>query len=434
MKILIVDDEKFNLKIAEGILKNMTSDIEIILCMEPENVFKLLEENKFDIVLLDIVMPNISGTQVLKQIRSNKIYDDMQVIMLTSINNSLNIMECFDSGANDYILKPINIVEFEARINAAMRARTNSLIMKDMWETVKNKNEELKQTNRKLKDTQFHLIQSEKMAAIGELAAGVAHEINNPIGYVRSNFETLSSYMNKIQSYILYSSDHIDSLLEICQNPEIDQLKKSLHAKYKDLKIDFITDDLEILIQDSRDGIERVSKIVQTLRNFARSESSETRDFCSIMDMIQEVLIIVRNESKYSVNFDIDEISTSEIWCNKGQLGQVVLNIVVNAIQAIKSLGRDEFGLIKISAYDDDEYNCISILDDGPGIPDKVRHKMFNPFFTTKDVGKGTGLGLSISYDIIVNKHGGKIDVKSEIGKGTNFVIKLPRKPAEMEV
>ncbi|KDR94559.1 His Kinase A (phospho-acceptor) domain-containing protein [Peptoclostridium litorale DSM 5388] len=434
MKILIVDDERFNLKIAEGLLKDMSPQNEIILCLEPELVGGLIEENEIDIILLDIVMPHITGTELLKQIRSNKKYDDMQVVMLTSIGNSLNIMECFDLGANDYILKPINIIEFQARVNAAIRARENSITVKNMWETVKNQNAELKQMNEKLQNTQFHLIQSEKMAAIGELAAGVAHEINNPIGYVGSNFETLSSYLAKIQSYIDYNSQQIDQLSDKCPSAEIDQLKNDICSKYKSLKIDFITDDLDILINDSLEGIDRVSKIVKTLRNFARYDSDEQREYCSIREMVEEVLLIVRNEAKYSVNFDISEISAPEIWCHKGQFGQVLLNIIVNALQAIKSLERADFSHIKISSYYENGLTCISILDDGPGIPEDIKYKIFNPFFTTKDVGSGTGLGLSISYDIIVNKHGGTIDVISSPEEGTEFILKLPPKPEEPEV
>jgi len=431
MRVLVVDDERFNLKVAEQFLLRIFREDEIILCNDPLQVVGIAQKEDIDIILLDIVMPKITGLDILKEMRKIKEFDDLQIIMLTSMDDAESFKICFELGANDFIKKPINVDEFYARIRAAIKTRSNALILKTLLQKIQKQNEELKNINSTLKDTQFHLVQSEKMAAIGELAAGVAHEINNPIGYVGSNFETLSTYMTKVKGFIELVTQQCETINEDSTNQDVMAIKGAIREGYKTAKLAFIMDDLKDIIIDSKSGIDKVAEIVKSLRNFARSGKEDEKEYTSLVEIVEQSLLICRNEAKYTANIEFDQGDSPDIYCNKGLIGQVILNILMNGIQAIKSQERNELGHISIVIDGDEAYTIIRINDDGPGIEASVLGDIFNPFFTTKEVGQGTGLGLSISHDIIVNKHKGIMDVTSSIGEGTLFTIKLPKKVEE---
>lgn len=426
MRVLVVDDDRFNLMVAHGYLKYYFKDYTVFLCEDPNLVMGMLETEKIDILLLDIVMPGIDGIDILKQIRSNEAYGDLQVIMLTSMNDSDSFKTCFEIGASDYVRKPIDITEFQARFKAAAKNRSNMIMLRDMIDVMKNQNLELKTVNALLKDTQFHLVQSEKMAAIGELAAGVAHEINNPIGYIGSNLETLSRYLKKINEYLIYNQSCLENM-SICQeNSQYKQLMDSIRGRYNNLKIETITGDLENIIMDSQNGIQRVAEIIQSLLNLSTTSLDQEKGYCQLELVINQVLLIVKHEAENVAKIIQNSKVFPDVYCNAGQIGQVLLNILLNAIQAIKVQKKESLGNIEVDTYQESDFICISITDDGPGIPEDNLTKIFNPFFTSKEVGQGTGLGLSISHDIIVNKHKGVLDVRSIIDKGTTFIIKLP--------
>lgn len=179
MNILVDDDEKLNLMIAKDYINSIFDKGNVILCGSPYEVMGILADQEIDIVLLDIVMPGMTGIEVLQFIRDKREYNNIQVVMLTSMSDKELFKKCFEMGADDYILKPIDLTEFSARLKAAVKTRSNTLILKEMFEQIKTQNKELKELNKKLEDTQFHMIQKEKLASIGELAADVAHEIYN---------------------------------------------------------------------------------------------------------------------------------------------------------------------------------------------------------------------------------------------------------------
>jgi signal transduction histidine kinase len=285
--------------------------------------------------------------------------------------------------------------------------------------------ENLEKANQELKEMQSQLVQSEKLSSIGQLAAGVAHEMNTPVGFVASNFETLENYMRKIKELL----QMYDELLEKIETSDkailldrVDAISKSRN----EMKIDFILADLPVLFNDSREGVDRVTSIVQNLRDFSRIDQPENFDIYNINDGIKTTLIVAQNEIKYVADVEMELSEIPEIFCNTGQINQVLLNILINAIQAIKSQERNDKGKIAIKTYAMDGNVVCEISDDGPGIEPDGLEKIFDPFFTTKPVGQGTGLGLSISYDIIVNKHRGILLVDNSVGKGTKFTIKLP--------
>lgn len=425
MKVLVVDDSQLNLAIAKRYLETIPDITQIVLCTDPSKTKALLDENEIDILILDIIMPDITGLDVLTLLRADQKYDDLPIIMLTSLDDLESYKKCFDLGAFDYINKPINVIELNARLKVAIEWKTNSKHLKSLIEITKKQNEELKEINAKLTEAKFSLVQSEKMAAIGQLAAGIAHEINNPMGFVNSNFDVLRKYFKRIIEFLTFINAKFKNS-PLSDNQELCQCAAEVESKYRSLKIDLITDELDGIFADSSAGIQRITEIVQSLRVFARSASDDEMDTNVLLDLIRQVLLITRNEVKYVANIELEVPDDIIIYCNRVQIGQVFVNIILNAAQAIKSQKREALGSIKITAEKEDQNIIIRIQDDGPGIPEENLSKIFTPFFTTKEIGQGTGLGLSVSYDIIVNKHNGDITVESELGMGAAFIITLP--------
>lgn len=426
MKILIVDDEKFNLVMAKDIIEANLEEREVLLCQSPDKVMDILERNDIGIVLLDIMMPKMNGIEILQAIRHKDEYDDIQIIMFTGVSDKESFRICFENGANDFISKPINIIEFSARMRSAVKARENVLMLKDMFNRTTKQYNELQEANRSMKSMQEQLIQQEKLASLGEMAAGVAHEINNPIGFVSSNLETMEKYLAKIKE-ILSHYRKLSGMVadESVSRQALLQEKQLLEETEKQQKLAMVLEDLSPLIAESKDGVNRVAKIVRSLRNFARTGLEDETAMSDLNQIIEEALLIVRNEVKYVANVDKQLRKVPEILCDKGQIGQVLVNIFVNAAQAIKGQQPEKMGNIHVETYVEDGYAVCKITDDGPGIKPEYLGRIFDPFFTTKGVGGGTGLGLSIAYGII-KKHGGDLLVESEMGKGASFFIKIP--------
>ncbi|MBT1072052.1 PAS domain-containing sensor histidine kinase [Pelotalea chapellei] len=272
--------------------------------------------------------------------------------------------------------------------------------------------EELATAYEQLKTAQTQMLQQEKMASIGLLSAGVAHELNNPIAFVASNLSTLEKYVSRMSTFI--SMQHEKYALSL--SPED---LKDLEDGKKALKLDKIMGDIGELIQESKDGAERVRSIVLDLKSFSR-EGVVQSSAANLNDCLQSTLNIVWNELKYSATVKKEFGDIPITMCNPQQLNQVFLNLIVNASHAIENKGE-----IAIKTWHESGSIFVTIADNGCGIPPSIKEKIFEPFFTTKEVGKGTGLGLSITYDII-KKHNGEITVESEVGKGTAFTIRIP--------
>ena len=286
----------------------------------------------------------------------------------------------------------------------------------NMMNMLEQKNKEVEEAYEKLKLTQAQILHQEKMASIGQLAAGIAHEINNPVGFIMSNLNSLRKYVDRLTEFIKVQTDAYENFPVSAVPPQISDKIKECR---KSLKIDYITEDACNLIKESVDGAERVKGIVQDLKSFSRVDEAELK-MADINAGIESTLNIVWNELKYKavLHKEYGEIPMTK--CNPGHLNQVFMNILVNAAQAM-----DKKGTISIRTWQNNGDVNISISDTGCGIPQDKVSRIFEPFFTTKEVGKGTGLGLSIAYDII-QKHNGYIGVDSELGSGTTFTIKIP--------
>jgi two-component system NtrC family sensor kinase len=376
-----------------------------------------------DIVIMDVVMPGMSGLELLTKVRQDALLRDIQVIMLTEHEY---LQESFNLGSDDFINKPYKIIELQSRLKAAVKTRKNLNLVTEINQQLSTKNQELIKINDLLSGTQLSIIQNEKIASIGELAAGVAHEINNPLGFVKSNIETLSIFFKKLLSVIdVYRNNR--SLLT-CEGEETERQKyiRNVAEAEKKYKLDLIIEELGPLFNDLQEGIVHISKIVSTLTSFAHTSMDGEHVLNSMNSVIEESLLMIRNEYKYTIDVHTELDYNDEICCNKGQIEQVLINILMNAIHAIKSQQRSDKGSIAIRTQRSEDTFMIVISDDGPGVPEELFNRIFDPFFTTKGIGKGTGLGLSISYDIVVNKHNGHIGVANQKPTGAVFEIELP--------
>ncbi|ADE11539.1 histidine kinase [Sideroxydans lithotrophicus ES-1] len=280
-------------------------------------------------------------------------------------------------------------------------------------------NEELKQLNERFESTQNQLLQSEKMASIGQLAAGVAHEINNPVGFVNSNMGTLGKYITSmfrvIDAYAAAESGNDGSALEA-----VARVKQEVDFPY-------LVEDIPNLLQESQDGLARVKRIVQDLKDFSHVDESNWQH-ANIEHGIDSTLNVVNNELKYKAEVVKEYAGLPDVECMPSQLNQVFMNLLVNAAHAIDKQGTIT---VRTGIKGDDEI-WVEVQDTGKGIAPEHINRIFDPFFTTKPVGQGTGLGLSLSYGI-VQKHHGRIEVKSEVGKGSTFRVCLPVRQAPVE-
>jgi len=283
----------------------------------------------------------------------------------------------------------------------------------------------VEERTRDLEVTHQQMILQEKLASIGQLAAGLAHELNNPINFVRINFATLQDSIGDLQE-ILNEYQLITKRFEdgTVSNEEL----QKLHQRETDLAVDSLLDEIPGIFEESRQGFERVTTIIESMRNFSFRHAIQERVLFDINKGIRDTLIIARNEYRYYASVEMKLEDVPPVPCNPEQINQVFLNIIINGAHAIASQQRASNGKISIETRYDDNYVYCTIADDGPGIPVEIRRRIFEPFFTTKEPGKGTGLGLSISYDIIVHKHNGKLDVQCSSDGGTIFTIVLPRK------
>ena len=311
------------------------------------------------------------------------------------------------------IVSPLRLTTELLSTEVAGRERAQELLLRHQRE-LETLNAELEQRVadevKKSREKDQALMQNEKLASIGQLAAGVAHEINNPLGYISSNLGVLARYFDKI---ILYDRLQQESG---GGGPAWEYQGNSRES----LGIEHVLEDGVELIQESLEGSERVTKIVQDLKSFSRIDSLE-RDPVTLSFCLERALNICANELKYVATIRKEYEPSPEVLCHSGQLNQVFLNLLVNAGQAVTPPGE-----IMLSCWYDADFVYASVSDNGLGIPDELRERIFEPFFTTKDVGKGTGLGLSISYDI-VKKHHGELLVSSVVGQGSTFTVKLPR-------
>jgi len=422
MKILIAEDDF----VSRLLVKKAVTKIghEVIVAENGKQAWEAFLAHEPDMVISDWMMPEMDGLELCKKIRNAGKKSYSYIILLTAKDKTTDLVDVFDAGADDYIIKPFKPDELRSRIKSGERIAILESQHHELQENLAIKNIKLDEALQNLKATQAQAMQSEKMASIGQLAAGVAHEINNPIGFVGSNLEALSDYLKDYNTLLGHYQAMADALGKAGADKMASTVKSHLeeiHKFEKDIEIAYLKEDIPDLLKDCIEGTSRVGKIVADLKNFAHP-GNDKQMLMDINKGLESTLNVVANELKYKaiVTKEFGEIPLVEAWPQK--LNQVFMNILVNSTQAIL-----EKGEIRIHTFVEGGDVKIAISDTGSGIPPDNLSKIFDPFFTTKAVGTGTGLGMNIAYNI-VKEHKGHIEVKSEMGKGSCFTITLPGK------
>ncbi|PSB26920.1 hybrid sensor histidine kinase/response regulator [filamentous cyanobacterium Phorm 46] len=424
-KILIVDDVPNNLHLLSKILSK--HGYKTRTAPDGQLALRSIESTPPDLILLDIMMPGMDGYTVCKELKASATTKDIPVIFISALNETLDKIKAFEVGGIDYITKPFQEQEVLARVS-------NQLMQRQLFQQTQSYAQQLEQTLTELKKTQAQLIQKEKMASLGQLAAGIAHEINNPVNFIYGNIGMAADYARDLVRLVkLYRHYYPHPVAEI-----VCELEK--------IQPDFIAEDYPKLLNSMKDGASRISDIVLSFRNFSRLGQEKCKPV-NIHEGIDNTLVILQHRLKEANNIgDIEVIKhytqLPKVTCYASQLNQVFMNLLTNAIDALETQPSPRKITISTALSSDSEpalHNpdskfaiqnnqsvVIHIADNGCGISEAVHHRIFDPFFSTKPVGSGTGLGLAISHDIIVEKHGGKISCISAIGGGTEFILQIP--------
>src|SRR5205085_264550 len=404
-RILIVDDEEpvrtlFAACLGERYLCATAANAE-------EALVRLAAET-YALVLSDISMPGLSGVELLRRIVAR--YPDTAVIIISGIDRTQRVLDAIRLGAFDYLIKPCELDVLELSVERALERRALLRNARRYKQDLERRNAELAWRKAELERLQAQIIHSEKMASLGQLAAGIAHELNNPAGFIYGNMEILAECAAGLERLLSY---YARAPMPSAVAAEVERIKGEIDYEHA-------LADLRDIVNDCREGAERIRDVVQNLRTFSRLDEA---DFKKI-DLHEGIDSTVRLLSRYytagGVTLRREYGQLPLVDCYAGQLNQVWMNLLVNAAQAVGGAGEV---LIKTKLAGDTVVVCVS--DTGCGIAAENLKKIFDPFFTTKPVGEGTGLGLSISYGII-ERHGGTISVESIQGQGTTFTIKLP--------
>lgn len=370
-----------------------------------------------DLILLDVMMPDMDGFEVCRLLKEEQATRFIPVVMVTSINDKAMRLKGIAVGADDFISKPIDTTEILLRVRNLVLVKQYHDFIKQhsdiLEQQIRLRTDELEQVIAELKNTHLQLVQQEKMATIGQLTAGIAHEINNPISFIASNIAMFDKYCERILRFIEAQSETLPDGRPGGQRGE------QVQTLRRQMKIDRIVRDIPEMIRETMEGIERIKSIVRDLKCFSRIEASE-KQLADINQCLESTLNIAGNELKYKATVRRKLGELPPLLCYPQQLGQIFMNLLVNAAHAI-----EEKGEITVQSWQEDGQIHVAVSDTGSGIAEQHLSRIFDPFFTTKEVGRGTGLGLSISSELVRN-HGGTIRVDSRVGQGSTFTVSLP--------
>ncbi|MEM1170003.1 MAG: response regulator [Cyanobacteria bacterium P01_H01_bin.35] len=410
--ILIVDDNPTNLSVLSEALRG--AGFRSRVAMDGESALTLVERNQPELILLDVQMPGIDGFETCLRLKENPATASIPIIFTTALADIESKTKGFALGAVDYIAKPFEQGEVIARVKVHLQ-------LKHLTESLE---EQVCARTNALQKAQVQLVQQEKLSSLGEMISGIGHELNNPINFIVNNIEPLEEYITGVSKILhLYQQEYA-------------RPSANLKDAIKDLDLEFVLEDMAKILESFRLGTEMIKDISSSLRTFSRSDS-ETKSLADLHECLDSTLMILQHrlKSKGDRN-EIEVVKTYGtlplVLCYPGQMNQVFMNILANAIDAldeaiVQGKLHDRVPQIKIrSQITSEERIVIKIADNGIGIPESIKERLFEPMFTTKPVGKGTGLGLAIANQIIVEKHNGTLSINSQVGEGTVFVIEIP--------
>lgn len=409
--VLIVDDVDANLVVLEGLLEDMPC--EVVRANSGNQALRELLRQEFAVVLLDVHMPQMDGFEVAEHIRLNPSTRNVPILFLTAHHAEDKALRGYDAGAVDFLFKPVNADILRSKVLVFLELAASRKLLADRNRQLASKNAELgalaeQQTAlvmrlseanhaleaayRELQTTQGQLVQSAKMAALGELVAGVAHEINNPLAFVMSHLDTVSRSLNACEP----------TPSQAQATPATENWNRA-QQRLKEMSF----------------GLNRIRDLVVKLRTFSRLDEGE-RKLINVRESIESVLTIVQHRMTDRIELETQVGDPETLDCSAGLLNQALMNLLTNAIDAIPEQGK-----IALRAGAEGEHYVISVADTGPGIPPEIKERVIEPFFTTKPVGKGTGLGLSIAHSV-VKQHGGSLELKDRPEGGTEAVLRIP--------
>ncbi len=399
MKVLVAEDSAIMRQLLVGSLQKW--DYEVVVAKDGVEAWELFQQQHIPLVLTDWLMPNMDGVELVERIRGSDRPGYVYIILLTAKSDKEDLVEAMNAGANDFLAKPVNQDELRVRLRAGKR-------IIDLEQT-------LAEQNRQLQATQAALVQSEKLASLGQLAAGMAHEINNPIAYVTNNLTVLQRDLGDVVQIVqkYRGARELLATLDPSLAREVAELEQQCD-------LDWVQEETPRLFEASLEGLGRVRDIVMNLRDFARLDEADW-DELNLNDALKSTIEILHHElEQKQIVLETSFATLPTVQCRPSKINLVLHNLLVNAIQA-SGPGKT----ITLRTDQDSAGLVVEVQDQGPGIPESDLPHIFEPFFTTRPVGGGTGLGLAISYGI-VRDHGGSIDVESTLGHGSLFRVRLP--------
>jgi signal transduction histidine kinase len=426
--ILLVDDNPTNLAVAVDYLEEC--GLTVLVSQDGESALTRAKFARPHLILLDVLMPGIDGFETCQRLKADPELCEIPVIFITALSSSDDKVKGFEVGGVDYITKPIEQRELFARVTTHLRIYALAQNLEEqnqiLQEKVAERTHELEENLKKLQHSQLQLVQSEKMSSLGQLVSGVAHEINNPIGFIKGNLTHSANFIEDLLGYLrLYEKHYPHPDREILDWAE-------------DIDLEYLRDDLPKAIHSMKEGADRLQEISQALRTFSRADTTEKTNF-DLHQGLESTLLILKHRLKAQSHRPAIEMIENygklpEIYCFPGQLNQVFMNILSNAIDALEDMnvGRSfaeieaDPNQIAIATEIRNHFAIVRIRDNAAGMSEEVCARIFDTHFTTKAVGKGTGLGLAIAKQIVEEKHEGKLTCTSKLGEGTEFAIVLP--------
>ncbi|TPV95891.1 MAG: response regulator [Myxococcales bacterium FL481] len=423
MKVLCADDDRVWQKILgrrlpawgfEPLLVSNGTEAEAVLCGDAPPPIALLDWN----------MPGQPGPDICAAVRARGAEPYIYLILVTGRTSKQDVVQALGAGADDFLSKPVDPGELEHRLRVARR-------FVDLQTSLIESRNRLVREVKERERAEAELGHAQKLEAVGQLASGIAHEINTPIQFIGDSVvflgECLTGYRTALDRYREFAATFDDA-------EQHRAALESLRACEEELDIAFFDEEAEAATDRTTQGVQRVASIVAAMKGFARGDHREMAPG-DINKAVRDTLVVARNEYKYIADVETDLEEIPSVVCHLGDICQVLLNLIVNAAHAIQDKhepSAETRGKIRVQTSHDKTADrvLIRVSDDGTGIPDDVLGRIFDPFFTTKEIGRGTGQGLALAHAVVVDKHRGTLDVESEVGVGTKFVLSLPITPA----